>query len=112
MQRPRSRIPALAAAALLASACSTVGRGGAPSSCIIYGGIGGPAVARIYDADPYARPGGHRLFIGLLNYGEQHRIVTHTGKIWFAWARDGGDTWFTGYESACRDGNRVEIPPP
>ena len=96
----------LAAMALLVAARGTA----AAESCVIVGGWQAPVQVRIYESDPYAAPAGKRLFIGLLNRGERHRIASKHGRLWYAFRWHEGDTWREGYEVTCRGGQPVELP--
>jgi hypothetical protein len=95
----------IAATALLATA-----RGAAAESCVIVGGPQAPAEVRIYESDPYGRPAGKRLFIGLLNRGERHRLANPRGSVWYAYRWHEGDTWREGHETPCRGDQVVELP--
>jgi hypothetical protein len=110
-------LPALAATALLAAGCATAPQsGGTPggppkASCTIVGGPKAPAEVRIYESNPYGAPAGRRIYIGLLNKGEQHVIETPTGRIWYAYRWHEGDSWKEGFESPCQAGQTIPLPP-
>jgi hypothetical protein len=99
------------AAALLAAGCAGLtGRDAGAESCSIVGGPQAPAEVRIYESDPYGSPAGSRLFVGLLNRGERHRISNADGRIWYAYRWHDGDAWREGFEASCRGGETLELP--
>jgi hypothetical protein len=65
---------------------------------------------RIYESDPYGSPAGRRLFVGLLNYKEEHRIQSRDGRIWYAFRVSSGEPWREGNVAPCHDGVRVALP--
>jgi hypothetical protein len=97
-------------AALAATALLTTARGAEAASCVVVGGPQAPVEVRIYESNPYAAPAGKRLFIGLLNRGERHRIANRHGSVWYAFRWHEGDVWREGYETPCRDDQVVELP--